>query len=145
MTLTKAHLLNPSIIGFERVLSMLDNITVEKNTFPHHNVIKTGENTYDVELAVAGYGDDDISVEIEDGELHIRGKIENELEREYIHRGIATRSFHKTISIANTVEVRCATLHNGILTISLENVIPESKKPRKIPILGKSEKQLLVE
>lgn len=146
MTLTRfAH---PSLVGFERFHDILDalDMVADKPSFPHHNVIKAGENLYTVELAVAGFSREDIDIEVEKNILHIRGKITNDVSenKTYIHRGIATRSFHKTITLADTIQVKGADLNNGILSIELENVIPEEKKPKKI-LIGKSKQELLTE
>ncbi len=146
MTLTR--LVHPSLVGFDRfneIIDALDMVT-DKPSFPHHNVVKSGENHYTVELAVAGFSNEDIDVEVEKNVLHIRGKIENEVNenKTYIHRGIATRSFHKTITLADTIQVKGADLINGILSIELENVIPEEQKPKKI-LIGKAKKELLTE
>ena len=146
--MTLARLVHPSLVGFDRfndILDALDMVT-DKPSFPHHNVIKTDENHYVVELAVAGFSKEDIDVEVEKNVLHIRGKIMNEVSegKTYIHRGIATRSFHKTITLADTIHVKGADLLNGILSIELENVIPEEQKPKKI-LIGKAKQELLTE
>jgi molecular chaperone IbpA len=104
-------------------------------TFPPHNIIKLDENRYVVELAIAGFTKDEIEVTVADGTLTIKGeKKEKELDVQYIHRGIGTRSFTKTLTVANTIEVKVAEFKDGILRIGLENIIPDSKKPRKITI-----------
>jgi molecular chaperone IbpA len=108
-------------------------------------LIKSDENHYIVELAVAGFTQDMIDIQVEDGVLTIEGKVEGtEVEREFIHKGIGARAFKRSFTLADTVEVRGADLVNGILTVELENVIPEEKKPRKIEI-GTSGKTLLTE
>lgn len=136
----------PTTVGFDRMFNVFENMVTEKSNFPHHNIIKTEENKYQVELAVAGFAQDDIDIEITDGVLNIRGSKEDKTEVDYLYRGIATRSFHKSIRLADTVEVRGAELENGILKVYLENILPEEKKSVKIPI-GKStsKKQLLTE
>jgi molecular chaperone IbpA len=122
-----------------------DNMVTEKSTYPHHNIVKKEDNKYIVELAVSGFTDADIDIEIVDSTLHIRGAKEDNVEVTYLHRGIATRSFHKTVRLAETVEVTGADLENGILKVYLENKV-EEKKSVKVPI-GKiaGKKQLLVE
>jgi molecular chaperone IbpA len=135
-------------VGFDRMFDVFENMVTEKSTYPHHNIIKTGQETYLVELAVAGFAESDISIELEKNVLHIRGeKEETEFtqEFEYLHRGIATRSFHKTIQLADTIEVGDASLEHGILRVFLQNIIPEEKKPKKIPIKSMGKKQLLTE
>jgi molecular chaperone IbpA len=134
-------------VGFDRMFDVFENMVAEKSTYPHHNIIKTGQETYLVELAVAGFDDKDISIELEKNVLHIRGDKAEELDPdfEYLHRGIATRSFHKTIQLADTIEIDDAVLENGILRLFLQNIIPEEKKPKKIPITKAGKKQLLTE
>lgn len=137
----------PSTVGFDRIFSVFENMVTEKTNFPHHNIIKTSDNTYVVELAVAGFAQEEIDIEIVDSVLNIRGEqLRNEPTAfEYLHRGIATRSFHKTVRLADTVEVTGADLENGILKVYLENKV-EEKKAIKVKI-GKTtgKKQLLQE
>jgi len=137
----------PSTVGFDRIFNVFENMVTEKTNFPHHNIIKTSDNTYVVELAVAGFAQEEIDIEIVDSVLNIRGEqLRNEPTAfEYLHRGIATRSFHKTVRLADTVEVTGADLENGILKVYLENKV-EEKKAIKVKI-GKTtgKKQLLQE
>ena len=139
-------------LGFENFIrdveKMLDS-EVKPSTFPPHNIIKSDENKYVVELAVAGFAKDEIDISLQDGSLTIKGeKKESTPDIQYLHRGIGTRSFTKVITIADTIEVKGAEIKDGILRIGLENVIPEHKKPRKIEIgneLKTFEPQLLKE
>lgn len=131
----------PSTLGYERILNEIEKVfeSIEKpvvqNTYPPHNIIKADSNRYVVELAVAGFTKDEIDVTVEDGYLKIKGsKTEGTPNVEYLHRGIGTRSFTKTIQIADTIEVRGAELNDGILRVGLENVIPDHKKSKKIKI-----------
>lgn len=145
----------PSTLGFERffddVEKMLDAAEMKQptSTFPPHNIVKLDDNRYVVELAVAGFAKDEIDVTIADGNLTIKGsKAEKNENVMYIHRGIGTRSFTKTIKVADTIEVQGAEYKDGILRIGLENIIPEHKKPRKIEIgneLKEFKPQLLTE
>ena len=148
--------LTHSTLGFERFfddVERLMNLDVSKtvSNFPPHNILKLDDNLYVVELAVAGFAKDEIEITIKDGNLVVTGKKKDKVpEGSYLHKGIGTRAFTKTIWIADTVEVRGAEFKDGILRIGLENVIPESKKPRKIEIsaelnLPKPEQQLLNE
>ena len=135
-------------VGFDRMFDVFENMVTEKSAYPHHNIIKTGQETYLVELAVAGFDEKDISIELQKNVLNIRGEKEELAisdDWEYLHRGIATRAFHKTIQLADTIEVGDAVLENGILRVFLQNVIPEEKKPKKIPINYVGKKQLLTE
>ena len=103
--------------------------------FPPFNVKKTGENTYLIEFAVAGYTKQDIEIEFQDGNLKIKSepKVTDE-PTTFLWKGIAQRAFEQNFKLAQTVEIKNATLTNGMLKIFLENIIPESQKPKKIVI-----------
>ena len=136
---------DPFFIGFENVL---DKLSVPRptmgQTYPPYNLIKTGENSYLIELAVAGFDEEDFDIELQDGVLTIKGDVgTNELEADYIHKGIAARGFERKFTLADTVKVDGASLNQGMLTIRLVNEIPEEKKPIKIPL--NSGAQLLTE
>ena len=132
--------LHHATLGFERLFNdiekMMDsNISKTVSTFPPHNILKLNDNHYIVELAVAGFSKDEIEITVDDGNLIIKGEKEDkEDEGRYLHKGIGTRSFTKTLRIADTVEVKGAEFKDGILKIGLENIIPEHKKPKKIEI-----------
>ena len=141
-----ADMLNdPMFIGFDNLLNTVNKALakpVNQTNYPPYNIIKTEENWYELQLAIAGFNDDDLNIEIRDSVLSIKGNKSEEDTNDYIHKGISARSFHRTFTLADTIVVRAADLKDGILTIELENVIPEEKKPRKIEI-GSAEKQLL--
>jgi molecular chaperone IbpA len=105
------------------------------------------KNKYLVELAVAGFSQDEIEIDIVKGTLTITGKKDELSDKRYfLHRGIATRSFKKSFQVAETVQVNGAVLSDGILTVELENVIPEEELPKRIPIVaGKQQSKLLQE
>jgi molecular chaperone IbpA len=128
----------PSLLGFDNVFAALDNaahlVTSGASAFPPVNVVKTGEYTFLVELAVAGYKLDEIDITAEKNSLKVTGKKAETDDREYITKGIAGRSFSRQFVLSDTVVVRNAELADGILSIALENVIPEEQKPRKISI-----------
>ena len=125
-------------LGFENFIRDVETIlndTKPVTNFPPHNIIKADENKYVVELAVAGFSKDEIDIQVQDNTLTIKGeKNEGTPDIQYLHRGIGTRSFTKSITIADTIEVKGAEFKDGILRIGLENIIPEHKKPRKIEI-----------
>jgi molecular chaperone IbpA len=127
-------------LGFERFFDDVERLLstdVQKvsTSFPPHNILKLDDNRYVVELAVAGFSKDEIEIEVADGTLTIKGEKKEKLdELQYLHRGIGTRSFTKTLTVADTIEVKGAEFKDGILKIGLENIIPEHKKPRKIEI-----------
>lgn len=129
----------PTTLGFERffdeVERMLDGEYKQPQSFPPHNIIKLDDNRYVVELAVAGFTKDEIDVSVAEGTLTIKGeKKDKELDVQYLHRGIGTRSFTKSLTVADTIEVKGAEFKDGILRIGLENIIPDHKKSRKIEI-----------
>ena len=135
--------LRPVTVGFDNVFDhferMFDDDFTSFNapTFPFYNIVKQGKNKYDIELALAGYSKDDIDVSLEDGVLSIKSKKEDKEESkdgEILHKGIAKRYFSKSFTIADDVEVKGAELKDGLLKVSLERIIPESKKPRTIDI-----------
>lgn len=128
----------PTALGFENTFATLDNaahlLTASQTAFPPVNIVKTGEYTYNVELAVAGYKKDEIEIITEKNSLRVLGKKNEKDEREYLAKGIAGRSFSRQFVLSDTVVVQWAELADGILSIALENVIPEEQKPRKIDI-----------
>lgn len=142
-------------IGFEPIIKRLSEIaeTFPKvPTYPPYNIKKTGENTYVIELAVAGFGKQDLELEMQDGVLTIKGNVKSDEATEYLFKGIAERAFTRQFTLADTVEVKNADLINGMLKIWLERFIPEEKKPKKIDIgaplgesKGESTKQFLTE
>ena len=124
-------------LGFENFIRDVEKILdseVKQSTFPPHNIIKADDNKYVVELAVAGFAKDEIDIQVQEGNLTIKGEKNDKDESNYLHRGIGTRSFTKVITIADTIEVRGAEIKDGILRVGLENIIPEHKKPRKVEI-----------
>ena len=134
--MTRFATLYPQFVGFDNLFNELERIVegqqTRNSTFPPHNIIKVDDNRFIVEMAVAGFGEDEVSVEIQDGTLVVKGEKTDKSEVNYVYRGIGTRSFTKSIRLNDTIEVRGAKFKDGILTIGLENVIPEHKKPRKI-------------
>lgn len=124
-------------IGFDRILNMFNEIqnqTAKAVTYPPYNVKKTGDNTYLIEMAVAGFGKQDIEVVLEDNVLKITGSVAaKEDDKNWIFKGIATRPFTRTFTLADTVVVANAELVNGMLRVFLNNVLPQ-KKSKKIDI-----------
>jgi len=135
---------DPFFIGFDRMIDRMREQTPGQTNYPPYNIVKTDENFYELQLAIAGFNQDDLDVELKDGTLTIEGKKETDDERNYIHKGISARHFRRTFTLSDTMVVNGADLIDGILTIELENVIPEEKKPRKIEInRGGREPELL--
>jgi molecular chaperone IbpA len=136
--MTNISALYPSYVGFEQLFNELDKLVGKGQTvqssFPPHNIIKIDDNKYVVEMAVAGFSKDEIDIQLDEGNLVIRGEKKDKDEANYVYRGIAARSFTKSIRLNDTMEVRGAEFKDGILKVGLENVIPDHKKPRKIKI-----------
>jgi len=135
--MTRFTALYPQFVGFDNIFNelerLVDGTAPTRNTsFPPHNIIKLDDNRYVVEMAVAGFGQDEVDVEIHDGTLIVKGEKKDQTEVDYLYRGIATRSFTKSIRLSESIEVRGAQFKDGILRIALENIIPEHKKPRKV-------------
>jgi molecular chaperone IbpA len=104
------------------------------SSYPPYNIRKKSEYLYEIELAVAGFGQKDINIELADGIITVKSIKENSSDEEILHRGISYRKFEKRFSIADDIQVKGAKLENGLLTIDLERIVPEEKKPRTIAI-----------
>ena len=135
--------LRPITVGFDDMFDhfehMMDDSFFGRSVanFPPYNIVKTGENTYDVELALAGFNKKDIEVEYKENMLTVKSKKQEEDKDEdgnIIHRGISKRMFSKTFTIANDVEVKGAELKDGLLKVSMERIIPDHKKAKTISI-----------
>ncbi len=123
-------------VGFDHLERLLDGMTQVDDTsggYPPYNIESSGENNYLIELAVAGFTDKDLSITVENGILEIEGNRET-TEGQYLHRGIAARSFKRNFRLADFVEVENASLENGILRIDLVRIVPEELRPKKIEI-----------
>ena len=135
--------LRPFTIGYDNVFdrfeSMFDNDHFFSTTsnYPPYNIVKTGDYTYDIELALAGFSKKDIDVNYADSQLTIKSIKDEKAEEDadgVLHKGISKRQFSRTFTIADDVEVKGAELKDGLLKVSLEKIIPDSKKPRTIQI-----------
>ena len=140
--------LRPLSVGFDDVFnhfeSMFDYDMVNVSNYPPYNIVKTGDNKYDVEVALAGFNKKDINVSVENGMLTIESKTEDkskvsdlkseDKDGEVIHKGISKRYFKKSFTISDDVEVKGAELKDGMLRVSMEKIIPESKKLKTIDI-----------
>jgi len=133
-------------VGFDRLASMMSSASRhdQGNSYPPYNIRTTGEDHYQITMAVAGFAESDLDITAEHNHLIVSGKRAEEAEEkgEYLHRGIATRSFERRFNLADHVRVVAASLENGLLHIDLEREIPEAMKPRTIEI-GKSKARLL--
>jgi molecular chaperone IbpA len=136
--------LRPVTVGFDDIFDHFermfdgDVMNIPQVNYPPYNIVRTGDNTYDIELALAGFSKDDINVEYENNVLTVKSiKKADEKDEQangVIHRGISKRMFTKSFTVADDVEVKGAELKDGLLKVSLERIIPESKKPRTIKI-----------
>jgi molecular chaperone IbpA len=133
-----------STIGFDRLFSMLDQVAGFDGaapSYPPYNIERTGENAYRITLAVAGFSDADLSLETKENTLTIKGEKKprtDEKNGEVLYQGIAARAFERTFQLADHVEVKGASLENGLLHVELVREVPEAMKPRHIPIKGAS-------
>lgn len=127
-----------SFVGFDHLFNELEYTAKHsKDHYPPHNIIKTDENDYLIELAVAGFSKDELSVEVKDRTLTVVGEHVSR-GREFIHRGISTKKFKRTFRLSEHVQVHGADLVDGILAVELKVIVPEEMRPRKISI-GKNE------
>ena len=125
-------------VGFDRMFDELTKTagTLNSTNYPPYNIIKSGENTYVIEVAVAGFEESELDVEVKNSELIVKGEKQSREEDgpEYLHQGIAYRNFLRTFALAENVEVKGASVKNGVLAVTLEHIVPESAKPKKIAI-----------
>ena len=137
-----------STVGFDRLFTMLDSLGQpdQAQTYPPYNIERTGENTYRITMAVAGFDESELSIEARDHALTVKGEKKDETgeDSQYLYRGIAKRTFERRFQLADHVEVRAASLKNGLLHIDLLREIPEAMKPRRIEIaaIGSEPKQI---
>ena len=131
---------------FTRLQKIHDDITKNIPNYPPYNIRKTGDNTYTIEMAVAGFGQSEIDIEIDGGKLIVRGNVSADNEaNDYLFKGIASRAFTRAFAIDDQIEVKDAELFNGMLRIALERLVPEEKKPKKVAVKTKGQKQMLTE
>jgi molecular chaperone IbpA len=138
-----------SSVGFERLIDAFEQFdaadaAVRPTAYPPYNIVKLDQHDYAIEIAVAGFAQDEIDITAEGNKLVIEGKVKAQAGGEYLHKGIATRDFKHQFTLAETVVVRSADVLNGMLVIRLENVIPEEKLPRKI-MIGDATKRVVSE
>jgi molecular chaperone IbpA len=129
-----------STVGFDRLFDLLDSIPQYETaqTYPPYNIERTDETHYRITLAVAGFGEKELNVEVREGVLTVQGKREESGDDKsaYLYQGIAGRAFERRFQLAENVEVRGAKLENGLLHVDLERIIPEEQRPRRIAING---------
>ena len=125
-------------IGFDRMARLIDTAqdAATAPAYPPYNIAKTGENTYRLTMAVAGFGQEDMDITVKDNQLIVSGKLKDEVAGELLYRGIAGRAFERRFALADHIVVEGAELQNGLLHVALNRVVPESLKPRRIAIGG---------
>ena len=128
-----------STVGFDRLFNMLETGMRDDDGYPPFDIVKDSEDSYHITLAVAGFRPDEIEIIAQQNQLAVTGKrAEDKDEGQYLHRGIAARSFERRFQLADFVEVREARFEDGLLNITLQRVVPETMKPRRIDIGGRS-------
>jgi molecular chaperone IbpA len=136
-----------SAIGFDRMANILDNLSrTEQNqpSYPPYNIELTGEDKYRITMAVAGFSQDELSIEVNQNHLVVSANKQAEpQERTYLHQGIAARSFERRFQLADHIQVLSANYENGLLHVDLQKIIPESLKPRSITIGAQSTQEKL--
>ncbi|MGI9407370.1 MAG: Hsp20 family protein [Hyphomicrobiaceae bacterium] len=127
-----------SSVGFDRFVSLVDSLTAhdaEANGYPPYNIERVADNEYRISMAVAGFAQDDIDIEVKENALSIKGaKSEDNSDSQYLHRGLANRAFERRFQLADHVQVKGADLKDGMLAIDLVRELPEAMKPRTIEI-----------
>ncbi len=136
-----------STVGFDQLHSLLDSVSREAGspTYPPYNIERTGDQNYRITMAVAGFSESDLSLEVNQNVLTISGKRSEQEGTNYLHQGIAGRSFERRFQLADHVEVKGASLANGLLHVDLERRIPEQLKPRQIAITSGHSKPAEIE
>lgn len=130
--------LNKALLGFDQLFDNFESRFGNQinNSYPPYNIMKHNEDSYELEIAVTGFTPEEVTVEIDQNQLIVKGerKREEETETQYIHRGLATRDFTRTWTLAEHMEVGEGRIKNGVLTIALKRVVPEALKPRVLKI-----------
>ena len=124
---------DPFFIGFQPNVNTWTHVTTQNN-YPPYNVIKEDDDTYIVEIALAGFDKSDLSVTVDNGNLIVKGEKEKKDDVEFTHKGIANRSFTRSFALGEFMEITGAEFENGMLSITVERIVPEEKKPKLIKI-----------
>lgn len=130
-------------VGFDRLFDEMtrtfaNSANTRNENYPPYNIVKLDDTHYVIEVAVAGFNESELDVELKDSVLTVKGQKEKkESTAEYIHKGISARNFERTFTLMPDLEVRAATVENGVLAVALEHIIPEEKKPKKIALTYK--------
>jgi molecular chaperone IbpA len=122
-------------IGFDRLARLVDTLPQETVAYPPYNIEKTGDDSYRLQLAVAGFAADDIDLTVKDNSLYVSGRVAEETAKgEFLHRGIAARAFSRRFALADHMVVEGADIANGLLNVTIKRVVPEALKPRRVVI-----------
>lgn len=135
-----------STVGFDRLFNLIDESmrwTADDSNYPPYNIERIGEDHYQISLALAGFGRDDVTITAEQNVLTVEGRKAEPAEHNYLYQGISARPFRRVFSLADYVEVKGASLEGGLLKIDLVREVPEAMKPRRITINGSANKHTL--
>ena len=130
-------------VGFDdqyaRLARVQRDLAKQLPAFPHYDIVKTGDSTYKIQLAVAGFAQQDIDIELAGDQLIIKGNLNSDAENKesFLHKGIANRAFTRSFTLGDQIEIKGAEMLNGMLQVFLERMVPEDKKPKKISISEK--------
>jgi len=125
-------------IGVDRLLNTLQShVNANHGNYPPYNIISVNDDEYIIELAIAGFTEEEINVTAHDGQLTIRGELKAKEKSTFLHQGISNKKFKRDFQLAEYVEVQSADLENGILRIELQRIVPDSLKPKEIKVNGK--------
>ncbi|WGD55539.1 Hsp20 family protein [Bradyrhizobium sp. CB1650] len=123
-----------SSVGFDRLFDLVNNATSDSDNYPLYDIARTGENQYQITLALAGFSPKEITITAEQSTLTVEGREPNKGNRDYLYQGISLQPFRRVFNLADYVQVKDATFENGMLTITLVRELPEAMKPRRIAI-----------
>ncbi|TWI76526.1 molecular chaperone IbpA [Bradyrhizobium huanghuaihaiense] len=128
--------LRRSTVGFDRLLNLVNDATVDDDNYPPFDVERTGEHQYRISLALAGFAPQDIDITAEQSVLVVEGRMAGKEDGDYLHQGISVLPFRRVLNLSEHMQVKDATFDNGLLTIVLMREVPEAMKPRRITIVG---------
>ena len=130
-------------IGFDRMARLVDSAqeTAATTSYPPYNIARTGDDSYRLTMAVAGFGENDLELTVKENQLIVSGKLTDDAAGELLYRGIAGRAFERRFALADHIVVEGADLRNGLLHVALKRVVPEALKPRRVAIGGATESQ----
>jgi len=123
-----------STVGFDRLLDLVNDATNDRDNYPLYDVERTGDDQYQITLALAGFTPEEIAITAERSKLTVEGHKDNKGDRTYLHQGILVRPFRRVFNLAESIQVKDATFENGMLRIVLLREVPQAMKPRRIPI-----------